>query len=307
MHVNQQIELNSSLYIDVLCLSVTHNLRLQISLLYPWNRINRSSKFSITFHLQFGCALEYVRKIEIDDIVAYDEIGVITEDQFLKLLQKHRFIVSLFDVYTRNRRASSKHKHCPVFILLIRGQGFANACDLYDRMVFSIRKAMLSRTFDIKWKDTKRRQFRPFPFAFQLENARLIAFYFYLTTWLLIFSNCIIARFDLKPRHSAQPLIDHKSQSIGNVRFKGLSGKVNIQNSNLSFKQISERGDNIRSAGVYFQVQDILLSLFWSVAANVDPVHGLKHKDSLLCQCLILKILFFVLRLLNLLKELIYG
>lgn len=236
MHVNQQIELNSSLNIDVLCLSVTHNLRLQICLLYPWNRIYRSSKFSITFHLQFGCTLEYVRKIEIDDIVTYDEIGVITEDQLLKLLQKHCFIVSLFHVYTRNRRATSKHKHCPVFILLIRGQSFANACDLNDWMVFSIRKAMLCRTFDIKWKNTKRGQFWPFPFAFQLENARLFAFYFYLTTWLLIFSNRVITRFDLKPWHSAQALIDHKPQSIRNIRFKGLSRKVDIQNSYLSLK-----------------------------------------------------------------------
>lgn len=58
---------------------------------------------------------------------------------------------------------------------------------------------------------------------------------------------------------------------------------------------------------MYFQVQNIFLSLFWSVAANVDPVDGFKQKDSLLCQYLIVKILFFMLRLLNLLKELIYG
>jgi hypothetical protein len=58
---------------------------------------------------------------------------------------------------------------------------------------------------------------------------------------------------------------------------------------------------------MHFQVQNIFLSLFWSVAANVDPVDGLKQKDSLLCQYLIVKILFFMLRLLNLLKELIYG
>jgi len=58
---------------------------------------------------------------------------------------------------------------------------------------------------------------------------------------------------------------------------------------------------------MHLKVQNIFLSLYGSVAPDVDSMHGLKHKNSLFCQYPIFKILFLMLRLLYFLKELIYG
>ena len=63
----------------------------------------RAAEVAVVFEFKFGSPVQNVRKVEVYDIVANDEIRVVTQHQFLEKHEQLPLIFSLLDLNSRNR------------------------------------------------------------------------------------------------------------------------------------------------------------------------------------------------------------
>lgn len=80
MHVDEQIQLYAALNIDILGLTITHDLGLKCPLLDLRKRTNGSPESAVPLYAEPSSSIKDVGKIEVYNVVANDEIWIVTED-----------------------------------------------------------------------------------------------------------------------------------------------------------------------------------------------------------------------------------
>jgi len=152
-HVSHKIKLNSTLDVDVFCLTISHYFWLKGAFLDSWYGW-RSSEMTVASHLQFLCPFQDKRQVEVDYVVSDDEVRIVAQQKFLEICQQFLLIFGLFNFYSWYGWATMQNYHKTIFVricILTSWQGFANTSNLNDLILFGTWEPVLGRTFYIKW------------------------------------------------------------------------------------------------------------------------------------------------------------
>jgi hypothetical protein len=122
--------------------------------------------------------------------------------------------------------------------------------------------------------------------------------------FLQTLSHFVAASWDSEPPHSRDSFVDHETKGVGNVAFEGLSGESHSSDPQFSLKQFAERSHHVGRAGVNLEVELRVFLLLGDIAINVDSLNCLQLENGFV-RCLLLEILLGVLRLLQLLEQLV--
>jgi hypothetical protein len=86
---------------------------------------------------------------------------------------------------------------------------------------------------------------------------------------------------NLHPAHSNEFLINHEPQDVRNVAFKGLFWKLNSFDYGLTFEQVPQRIDNIRTGGLNLPVSGNSI-IIRHIKSNVSPFNLCDFDNSLI-------------------------
>jgi hypothetical protein len=153
----QHIELNSTFNVDVLAVTSANRLAAESRRFYARVVVNATERREV-LDFQKVSPLDYIGEVEVDDVVACDNVRVYLLEEVAPSLKHFTFLFVAMDSTADNRRTSVQSEHVPHENLAF-AVDFDNVGDLNHRVGFgSGESALVRRAFDVKTHDSKRSQ-----------------------------------------------------------------------------------------------------------------------------------------------------
>ena len=155
MHVHEHIQLDSALDIDFLSISHAHGLGQVLATFLLTLLADDAAQLAELFDIQGSCPADQVWQVEVDDVVAEDDVRVASYDQVTEGLKQVLLLFETLDlavdyVGTLPQGIDRTEETS------LRVVQFANRSDLYDRILRVLGKALLGTTLDVEAKQSQR-------------------------------------------------------------------------------------------------------------------------------------------------------